>query len=210
MTEAHCPHCGADRTGGLTCPVCELKYEAHTEPPAATPMGRLWQSGRLALGLAAASLAVAMAVPFAMLRSKLIPNAPAVPVTLADMVLQTGPFPREVKSFTVLAVPFAAAVMVQFLFSRTTGRSMRASRPVLFVLALLPAASMVTGFLRLTRGARFEVSLGPAAAIVGLATVLTYVGALRFGRGVPEVKARRRDHDDEHEDDEDHHPPQAR
>lgn len=191
MSDAHCPHCGADRTHGLSCPVCELRYDAHAEAPAPTALGRLWQSGRLPLGLAGLSLLAATAAPFAHLRSRLIPNAPDIPVSVAEMAMQTGPLAREVRSFTVLAIPFAAAAMMQFLFSRTTGRAMRATRPVIFVLAALPLVSVFTGFKRLQRSGRFDVSPGFAGALVAVAAVCAVIAGLRFGRGVPEARPRR-------------------
>jgi hypothetical protein len=191
MSDAHCPHCGADRTDALACPVCELRYDVHVDPPAPTALGRLWQSGRLALGLAGASLLVATATPFAYLKSRLIPNAPEIPVSVAEMAMQSGPLARDVRSFTVLAIPFAAAAMVQFLFSRTTGRAMRASRPVIFVLAVLPLVSVFTGFKRLQRGGRFDVSPGVAGALVLVSAVLAVIAGTRFGRGVAEARPRR-------------------
>lgn len=207
MSDAHCPHCGAERTNGLTCPVCELKYDAHAETPAPTAMGRAWQSGRLALGVSVAFLTAALVVPFATMTSPLIANSPTIPVTLLDMGLQSGPLAREIKSFTVLAVPFSAALMAQFLFTRTTGRAMRATRPAIFMLALLPLFSMVTGFLRLKRGGRWEVHIGIAPALVAAATVLGLLAALRFGNGVPEARRKRSSshgaHNDDHGDDED-------
>jgi hypothetical protein len=191
MSDAHCPHCGAERTNALTCPVCELKYDEHAEPPAPTPMGRAWQSGRLALGASVALMAAALVVPFATMSSSLIANSPSIPVTLLDMGLQSGPLAREIKSFTVLAVPFSAALMAQFLFTRTTGRAMRASRPAIFMLALLPLFSMVTGFLRLKRGGRWEVHMSVAPALVAFAFAFGMLAALRFGNGVPEKKPKR-------------------
>lgn len=205
MSDAHCPHCGAERTNALTCPVCELKYDEHAEAPAPTPAGRAWQSGRLALGGAVALLAVALMVPFATMTSPLIANSPSIPVTLLDMGLQSGPLAREIKSFTVLAVPFSAALMAQFLFTRTTGRAMRATRPAILMLALLPLFSMVTGFLRLNRGGRWQVHMSVAPAFVAAACVLGLLAATRFGNGVPEKKPKRLSrvndpHSDEHED----------
>lgn len=187
MSDTHCPHCGAERTDTLTCPVCEYKYDEHAEAPAPTPAGRAWQSGRLALGGSVALLAVAMVVPFATLRSPWIAEAPSIPVTLLDMGLQAGPLAREIKSYTVLAVPVSAALMTQFLFTRRTGRVMRASRPAIFMLALLPLLSMVTGYVRLRKGERWQVRLSVAPALVAAASVLGLIAAFRFGNGVAET-----------------------
>lgn len=202
MTDAHhCPHCGAERTVALTCPVCELKYDAHAEAAAPTALGRAWQSGRLALGLAAGLLAVALFVPFATMKLLSIADSPAQPVTLLDMALQSGPLGREIKSVTVLAVPFAAALMAQFLFTRTTGSAMRASRPLLFMVSVLPLVSMFTGFLRLKKSIRHEVALSFAPAFVAAATVLGIFAAIKFGTGVAEAKPKRSSRAAQHDED---------
>jgi hypothetical protein len=191
MTDAHCPHCGAERSHALTCPVCELKYDAHAEEPARTATARAWQSGRLAIGLSTALMALALFVPFATMTLKAIAGSPPVPVTLLDMGLQSGPLAREIKSFTVLAVPFSAALLAQFLFTRTTGRAMRASRPAIFMLSLLPLFAMVTGFLRLKKSFRYEAALSVAPALVAIATICGLIGALKFGTGVAEARPKR-------------------
>ncbi len=188
--DSHCPHCGADRDAGRTCPVCELAYDAHEIKTAPTLIGALWQSGRLAVGLAAALLLLSMLVPFATMTSTIAPRPIAIPVTLVDMMLQSGPLAREVKSFTVVAVPLAAALMAQFLFSRKTAGAMRATRPLLFVLSALPLFAMVTGYLRLSRAHRYVVALGVAPWLVAVAAVFGVIGAVQFGTGVPEKRRR--------------------
>lgn len=202
MSDAQCPHCGAERTPALTCPVCELRYDAHSIEPAATPLGRAWQSGRLPLGLSCALLAIALFVPFATMRLLSIADSPPQPVTLLDMALQSGPLGREIKSLTVLAVPFAAALMAQFLFTRTTGSAMRATRPLLFMLSALPLVSMLTGFLRLKKSVRHEVALSVAPALVALAAIAGVIAAVRFGTAVPERKPKRAASGPQDEDDE--------
>lgn len=190
--DSRCPHCGADRESARVCPVCELPYDAHEIEPAATPLGRAWQSGRLPLGVASALLMAAVVVPFATMTSTIAPQPIAIPVTLADMLLQSGPLAREAKSFTVVAVPIAAALMGQFLFSRTTGRAMRASRPLLFMMSVLPLFAMGTGYLRLARAQRYVVALSVAPWLVAVASVLGVIAAVKFGTGVPEKKRRQR------------------
>jgi hypothetical protein len=225
MSARTCPHCGATRGEGPTCSVCELPYEAQSTPPSRTEEGRasqtddartspvdriptaptfvgaLWQSGRLAMIVAAVAFGVGAMVPFAYLTSQLIPGSPAIPVTLAEMGLQLGPLAREVRAPTALAVLFSSVVLLQFLFSRTSGRAMRASRPMLYVLSLLPLVSLGTAWMRLRRAARFEVAPGPAAVLVLLGAGLGLVAALRFGTGVPDKPPRSARTDDDEDDD---------
>jgi hypothetical protein len=220
MSARSCPHCGAARTDRPACPVCDLPYERESEPasPTREPVrastsepepasptfwGGLWDSGRLALVLAALALGAGSALPLAWLTRRLVPGATATPITLAEMGLQLGPLAREVRALTALAAPFSAVVMVQFLFSRTTGRAMRASRPMLYALSLLPVVSLGTAWLRLRRGDRFSLTPGPAAALVLLGALLGVFAGTRFGRGVPETRERSRRRDED-EDDEDH------
>jgi hypothetical protein len=188
MTETHCPHCGAKRSDQLSCSVCELPYDKHTQAPAASFVGRLWQSGRLAALLAAALFLLAFLLPIATIRR--LPDGPLVSVSPMHMALQSGPYAREIKAMTMLALPLSIAALVQFLLTRTTGRAMRATRPLLLMVSLLPLLAMGLGVARFERGGRFLYSLGPALWVTIVAVVFGLIAMVRFGTGVAEAKPR--------------------
>src|SRR5688572_12716411 len=65
MSQTDCPRCGASMESGGVCPVCEIPHLAQDgrapmsiEPPATTLIGRLWQTGRLNVVLAAVCFAL--------------------------------------------------------------------------------------------------------------------------------------------------------
>ncbi|MDP3275125.1 MAG: hypothetical protein Q8Q09_08025 [Deltaproteobacteria bacterium] len=199
MSHESCPHCGAAREQALHCSVCELAYERTAVPTAASPLGRAVQSGRAQIALAATCFAVSMLLPFATVTR--LAGGASVSVSPVDMLLELGPFGHDLKSMTMMAIPIAAAAMAQFLFSRTHGRAMLVTRPVLFVLSVLPTLSLMMGHLRLQRGARFVFTLGPASWVVLSGAILGVAGAVVFGRGVPEKRGTtRQNHHDEDEE----------
>lgn len=190
-----CPHCGAKRSDKLQCSVCELPYEKHAQAPAATAMGRLWQSGRLAALLAALCFLAAFLLPIASVRR--IPDGPQVAVSPMHMALQWGPYAREIKAMTMLALPLAMAGLIQFLLTRTTGRAMRASKPLLAMVSVLPLLATGLGIARFERGDRFMYSLGISPWITVAGVVFGLIATVRFGTGVPEAKSKRAAHDED-------------
>lgn len=204
MQDIDCPRCGARMPGGGVCPVCEIPHHADdgrapakVEPPAETLLGRLWQSGRLAAGVAALCFALATVVPlFSVQRVHGV--AARVAVTPLQMITAEGPYGRELKSAVMLALPGAAFGLLSFLWSRRTRGVMLASRPLVLVVALIPAMAAALPVLKIQKHHRFEVSPGVGMALVALGVIAGGVGALRFGRGVPEAPPRRlRDEDEE-------------
>ncbi len=137
--------------------------------------------------LAVVCFVAAFLLPIATVRK--IPDGPLAAVSPMHMALEWGPYARETKALTMLALPLASAALVQFLLTRTTGRAMRASKPLLMMMSVLPLMAIGLGILRLERGARFLYSLGPSLWFVLGGSVLGLVSTLRFGRGVPELKA---------------------
>lgn len=206
-----CARCGAaaDAAEG-TCPVCELPLEpagpshvgdssSASVQPAATLVGRLWQSGRLAVLVAAALFLVATFVPLVHVqRSHEV--GPRVSASAYLLAMGEGVYGRELKSSVVLAIPAAALGLVSFVYSRRAGSHMRASRPLVLVVSLLPLAAAVLPLLRLARIDRFKYDPGPALVLVALGAVSGLLGGLRFGTGVAELLAARRrgaSHDDD-------------
>ncbi len=189
---------------GGVCPVCEIPFHAEdgrAPPPPEKPVdsfvGRLWQSGRLALLGAVTLLALATVVPLLTVTriDHLGPSASKSPLAL---ITADGEYGRELKSTTLIAVPGAAFFLLTFLWSRRTRPDAVASRPLVLVVSLLPLMGAVMPVLKLGKHHRFDYSLGPAFGLIALATVMGVLAATRFGRGMPEPRRLlRRDDDSE-------------
>jgi hypothetical protein len=164
--------------------------------PAATALGRFWQSGRMGVALAAVCFLVATVVPLVTVQhpSGLLPRVAATPV---QMLLGDGVYGRYLKSTILFALPTAGLALLSFLMSRRTRAVMLASRPLVLVVALIPAMAGVLPILKLAKRQLLRYSLGPAVVLIALGVFAGVVGALQFGNGVPEPRARGRDDDDD-------------
>jgi hypothetical protein len=200
MPEIDCPRCGARMAHGGVCPVCEIAHHApdrpEAEPAAATLMGRLWQSGRLATVVAALCFAVGTLVPLVHVQ-RVHGVGARVAVSPLQMIAAEGPYGRELKSAVLLALPGAAFGLLSFLGSRRTRSVMVASRPLLLVVALIAAGAAALPVLKLHKHHRFDVAPGLGMAFVALGVVAGIVAALQFGRGVPEAPRRTRELDED-------------
>lgn len=190
---------------GGVCPVCEIPHRpdderaaVHTviEPAAPTVLGRLWQSGRLAVAIAAACFALATFVPLVSVRQ--VHGATArMALTPLQMITAEGSYGKELKSVVLFALPGASLGLLQFLYSRRTRSVMLASRPLVLVVSVLPLVAAVLPVLKILKYQRFDYGLGPAMVLVGIGTVAGVVGAVQFGRGVSDPPPRR---EHEHQD----------
>lgn len=84
------------------------------------------------------------------------------------------------------AVPFVAAMFVVFLYRRRTPLSMRGARLAGVVLALMPAVSLGYSLWQVHRGVMatqgaVAAGWGAGVWVIGAASALFLVGALRFG-----------------------------
>jgi hypothetical protein len=193
------------KRGGV-CPVCEIPHsfpDGHgpIEPlvaPATTVLGRFWQSGRMGVALAAACFLVATVVPLVTVQHAggLSPRVGATPL---QMVLGDGVYGPYLKSTILFTLPAAGLALMSFLMSRRTRAVMLASRPLVLVVALIPALAGALPILKLAKRHVhvLRYSLGPAAVLIALGVFAGVVGALQFGNGVPEPAARGRDDDDD-------------
>lgn len=207
MSDTECARCGSPMPARGVCPVCEISHdfggakassavEPAPEAPAPTPLGRLWQSGRLGALLAAFCFLAAAFVPLVYVKFLGTPG-PRQPVTAVEMALAQGPFGRYLKSALVFALPGAALGLLQFVISRRTRAAMVSTRPLLLVVSLIPVVAAVMPLLKLAKRQRFDYGVGPALALVALGAVAGTLSALHFGRGVPDEHERERDDDEE-------------
>lgn len=192
---------------GSVCPVCEIPFHAEDgrapeapEKPVDSLLGRLWQSGRMALLCAVALLTLATVVPLLTVQRAHHIGSTVSKSPLA-LITADGEYGRELKSTTLIAVPGAAFFLLTFLWSRRTRPSAVAARPLVLAISLLPLMGAVMPVLKLGKHNRFEYSLGPAFALIALGTLMGILAATRFGRGLPEP--RRSLHRDDNDDDTD-------
>jgi hypothetical protein len=182
-------------TAGAVCPVCEIPYHANdgrsptppVERPAPTFVGRLWQSGRLALSICVALLALGTFVPILNLQ-RANHLGPRVSKTPFELITAEGTYGTELKSTTLIAVPGAAFFLLTFLWSRQTRSAALASRPLVLAISLLPLLGAVMPVLKLGKHDRYDYHFGPAYVLILLATVFGVIAALRFGNGLPEPR----------------------
>lgn len=166
------------------------------EAPADSAVGRLWQSGRLAVLSAGVLLVASMFLPLLFVQ-RTDHLGPRVSKSPYEMITSEAPYGRELRSTTLLAVPGAAVALASFLASRRTRSVMLASRPLVLVVSLLPLLAAVFVVLRLGRHARFEHAYGPGFAFIVIAGVMGCVGATQFGRGVSDPPRRHNRLDDD-------------
>lgn len=204
---------------GGVCPVCEMPDEPEpvapapelaarnaragaaaargtVEPAAATPLGRLWQSGRLAVGVAAACFVLATVIPLVTVQrvGLGVPTAasPRVGKSPIAMITGEGPYGREMRSSAMLALPAAAIGLVSFLITRRTRAVMVASRPLVLAVAVIPLLAAGLPVLKLGKRHRFDYSMAPGMAVIALGALAGVVGAVQFGRGTTDPPPRRR------------------
>ena len=222
MSDTECRRCGSPMVRGGVCPVCEMADDGASiapptaassaasgtagttvtvELPAATPLARLWQSGRLAVGVSAACFVLATVIPLVSVQRVGV-VAPRVGRSALAMILGQGPFGREMHSSALLAVPAAAIALLSFLITRRTRSVMLATRPLLLAVAVIPLLAATLPVLKLDRRHRFDYELGPAVAVIALGTLAGVIGAVRFGRGTSDPPPRRRAGRDEDDDQE--------
>jgi hypothetical protein len=182
-------------TAGAVCPVCEIPYHADDgrapsppiDRPAPTFAGRLWQSGRLALLISVACLALGTFVPLLTVQ-RADHLGPRVAKTPFALITADGMYGTELKSTTLIAVPGAAFFLLTFLWSRQTRSVAMASRPLVLATSLLPFLGALMPVLKLAKHHRYEYHYGPAYVLVLLGTVFGVIASLRFGSGMPEPR----------------------
>lgn len=195
-----CAQCGAAAdAAAVTCPVCELPLDGSarantslqtTEPEASTFAARAWQSGRGAVIAAAAFFVAATFAPLVTVQ-RAHEVGPRVRAAAWQLALGEGMYGAELKSAVVLAIPAAALGLLSFVWSRRSGPIMRASRPLVLVVSIIPLAAAVLPLMRMNRLERFKYEPGVAIGLVVLGTVLGVIGSMRFGTGVPELRPQR-------------------
>jgi hypothetical protein len=204
MTNTDCPRCGSPMVAGGVCPVCEIPHHADDgrapaalEPAAPTALGRFFQSGRLAVLVAAAGFLGATVAPLVSVKHTGEPGARAW-LTPAAMILSEGRYGRELRGATLIVLPGAALGLLSFLLSRRTRSAMLATRPLLLVVSALPLMAAVLAALRLGKHDRYDWAFGPGMALVALGACAGLLGALQFGRGTRDPAPRRaRDDEDD-------------
>ncbi len=192
---------------GGVCPVCEMPHDpdaarssiesgGHAEPEDASAIGRWWRSGRLAIAVASACFLTGTFLPLIYVQHRLglLPRLSASPL---DMISAAGPYGRELRSMVVFVIPATAAGLASFLLSRRHGSVMVATRPLVFVVALLPLIGAVLPVLKIAKHHRLNYSVGPGLVFVLVGVAAGLLGALTFGRGVPDPRPRDRDDDDD-------------
>lgn len=194
--EIDCAHCGARMQSGGVCPVCELGAPVAALPrsplepaPSTSRVGRLWQSGQLALGLGAAMLLLSVPLP---LMTHIPLRTGDTSLSTWDLILGTSPAFRGRLAWMV---PGAAVFLLSLLRSRKLGSSMRASRPLALVVSLAPAVAVAMPFALLHKH-NASAGVGVGALLAGLGVFFASLGALRFGEAVPDVDPRAIDDDD--------------
>jgi len=191
MTDTACPRCGFPEPQTEVCPICDQPVEVRAERPAGTLASRALQNGSAGLLGAVAVLVAALAVPLLTLEQRGVAGSRAR-VSIWSMINAEGRYGAETKSMVLLAVPGAAFFLLSFVLSRRTRRAAASSRPLVFVVSILPVMAVALPPLRLQRHESLVWSFGPAYALVMVAAALGVSSALHFGTGMPEPRPRAR------------------